>query len=67
MGFSVILKALNAFTDAELSIINIANDNTHEEIVRVGIAKFRNTCLQTQNKLALWLWQCAIEILGMKL
>lgn len=46
MGFSVILKALNAFTDAELSIINIANDNTHEEIVRVGRAKFRKTCLQ---------------------
>lgn len=46
MGFSVILKALNAFTDAELSIINIANDNTHEETVRVGRAKFRKTCVQ---------------------
>lgn len=46
MGFSVILKALNAFTDAELSIINIANDNTHEETVRVGRATFRKTCLQ---------------------
>lgn len=39
MGFSV----LNAFTDAELSIINIANDNTRKDIVRVGRAKFRNT------------------------